>query len=78
MARLVLAAVLENIGYRQLAMLRAKAWWTVLHPTRGWGEMTRTGHGDSHIAPAPALLLGATLESPLPPDSGTEPEPLAV
>ncbi len=77
--RLMFAAVVENFGYRQwLALVRAKAWWTVLHPARGWGEMIRTGHGDSPVAPAAAPRLGAALEPPLPPDAGTEPEPLAA
>jgi cellulose synthase/poly-beta-1,6-N-acetylglucosamine synthase-like glycosyltransferase len=46
LARLLLVAVLENFGYRQLMVLvRARAWWTLLRRRGGWGEMTRTGFG---------------------------------
>ncbi len=41
--RLVLAAVAENLGYRQfLSLVRLRAWWTVGR-RRDWGEMSRTG-----------------------------------
>ena len=43
LGHLVVAAVVENLGYRQLlTVVRARAWWT-LHKSTGWGEMTRTG-----------------------------------
>jgi hypothetical protein len=71
--RLMVAAVVENFGYRQwLALVRAKAWWTVLHPTRGWGEMIRTGHAGDPVPPV--LLPGTPVAAP----SGTEPEPVAA
>ncbi|HEX9505411.1 MAG TPA: glycosyltransferase [Acidimicrobiia bacterium] len=42
--RLIVAAILENFGYRQLMVIvRARAWWTLLHGRSGWGEMTRKG-----------------------------------
>jgi cellulose synthase/poly-beta-1,6-N-acetylglucosamine synthase-like glycosyltransferase len=45
--RLMLAAAVENFGYRQwLALVRAKASWTVFRPGHGWGEMTRAGYGE--------------------------------
>jgi cellulose synthase/poly-beta-1,6-N-acetylglucosamine synthase-like glycosyltransferase len=46
LARLIMAAVLENLGYRQLmVVVRARAWWTLLRKRSGWGEMTRAGFG---------------------------------
>jgi cellulose synthase/poly-beta-1,6-N-acetylglucosamine synthase-like glycosyltransferase len=43
--RLVMAAVVENVGYRQLmTVVRARAWWTVRR-SGTWGEMTRAGFG---------------------------------
>jgi cellulose synthase/poly-beta-1,6-N-acetylglucosamine synthase-like glycosyltransferase len=65
--RLMAAAVVENFGYRQwLALVRAKATWTVLRPNHGWGEMTRVGFrepiatapADPVAAPAPARSIG--------------------
>jgi cellulose synthase/poly-beta-1,6-N-acetylglucosamine synthase-like glycosyltransferase len=47
LGRLMAGAVAENFGYRQwLACVRARAWWTVLRPARGWGEMTRVGFAE--------------------------------
>ncbi len=44
--RLLVVAVLENFGYRQLMVIvRARAWWTLLRRRSGWGEMTRAGFG---------------------------------
>jgi len=68
--RLMLAAVLENYGYRQwLTFVRAKAWWTVMRSTPGWGEMTRTGFGGPAPAPTPVPT-----PAPLP----VAPEPVAL
>jgi cellulose synthase/poly-beta-1,6-N-acetylglucosamine synthase-like glycosyltransferase len=62
--RLMVAAVLENFGYRQwLALVRARATWTVLRPHRGWGEMTRAGFGEPIVTP-PAELEAAELARP--------------
>jgi cellulose synthase/poly-beta-1,6-N-acetylglucosamine synthase-like glycosyltransferase len=45
--RLMVAAALENFGYRQwLALVRTRALWTVLRPHSGWGEMTRVGFSE--------------------------------
>jgi cellulose synthase/poly-beta-1,6-N-acetylglucosamine synthase-like glycosyltransferase len=44
MARLIMYAVLENFGYRQLqALWRVQATWDFLHNKQGWGEMKRKG-----------------------------------
>jgi len=42
---MVLCAVVENLGYRQLtAVWRLQGWWQALRgSTASWGEMTRTG-----------------------------------
>jgi cellulose synthase/poly-beta-1,6-N-acetylglucosamine synthase-like glycosyltransferase len=41
--RLVIAAFVENLGYRQLnSLIRVRAYWT-LWRSKGWGEMTRVG-----------------------------------
>jgi cellulose synthase/poly-beta-1,6-N-acetylglucosamine synthase-like glycosyltransferase len=46
LARLTLAAVLENFGYRQLNNLwRIQGTWEYLRGVGGWGEMTRRGIG---------------------------------
>jgi cellulose synthase/poly-beta-1,6-N-acetylglucosamine synthase-like glycosyltransferase len=43
--RLMFAAVVENIGYRQLGtLMRVAAFGTLLRGNRSWGEMTRTGY----------------------------------
>lgn len=43
LGNLMIAAVGENLGYRQLLLLvRARSWWTVRHD-QGWGAMTRAG-----------------------------------
>jgi cellulose synthase/poly-beta-1,6-N-acetylglucosamine synthase-like glycosyltransferase len=60
--RLVLAALVENFGYRQLmALVRARAWWTILRRGDGWGEMTRVGFGPT--APTPEVDPVATPSS---------------
>jgi cellulose synthase/poly-beta-1,6-N-acetylglucosamine synthase-like glycosyltransferase len=44
LAMLVLMAVLENFGYRQiLTLFKVKAFWDFLRRRRGWGHMERQG-----------------------------------
>ena len=51
--RLMIAAVVENFGYRQwLALVRTRALWTVLRPGTNWGEMARVGFGEPEPAAA--------------------------
>lgn len=55
--RLMLAGILENIGYRQwLSMVRVKAFWTMWRNGHQWGEMTREGfqetNGTNEVAAA--------------------------
>jgi len=58
--RLMVAAVVENFGYRQwLAIVRTKALWTVLRPDTGWGEMTRVGFSEPVPAIAPGISSAA-------------------
>jgi cellulose synthase/poly-beta-1,6-N-acetylglucosamine synthase-like glycosyltransferase len=46
LVRLVVAAVIENFGYRQWnTLVRARACWRLVRGSRGWGEMARTGFG---------------------------------
>ena len=53
--RLMLAAVLENFGYRQwMALVRTRALLTVRRPGHRWGEMTRAGFAEAPPAPQPA------------------------
>jgi len=41
--RLIVAAFVENLGYRQLnTLIRVRAWYTLFR-SEGWGEMTRVG-----------------------------------
>jgi hypothetical protein len=41
--RLIVAAFVENLGYRQLnTLIRVRAWYTLFR-SDGWGEMTRVG-----------------------------------
>ena len=47
LGHLVVAAIVENLGYRQVMLfVRARAWWTVRHD-HGWGAMPRAGFGAS-------------------------------
>ncbi|MBI2498468.1 MAG: glycosyltransferase family 2 protein, partial [Opitutae bacterium] len=46
MVALALAAIGENFGYRQLNLLwRIEGIWQFFRKKKGWGEMTRVGHG---------------------------------
>ena len=36
-----------------MALVRARAWWTILRSGDSWGDMTRVGF-DAPAAPAPA------------------------
>ena len=59
--RLMIAAVVENFGYRQwLAIVRTRALWTGLRPNTGWGELTRVGFSD----PVPAVAVAPGISSP--------------
>jgi len=67
LARLAVAAVVENFGYRQfMTIVRARAFLTLLRRDHGWGEMTRRGYeieppetaaveSEPAAAPLPAL-----------------------
>jgi cellulose synthase/poly-beta-1,6-N-acetylglucosamine synthase-like glycosyltransferase len=62
LARLMVAAMVENFGYRQwLAVVRARATLNAVRPGRGWGEMRRAGFGE----PAEAWGSGAPDRAPL-------------
>jgi cellulose synthase/poly-beta-1,6-N-acetylglucosamine synthase-like glycosyltransferase len=53
--RLVVAAVVENLGYRQLmTLVRVRAWWTLLRGSGGWGAMPRAGFGDTAAQDPPS------------------------
>ena len=58
-ARLSIAAVVENLGYRQLtAVWRLRGAWAALRRRQAvWGEMTRTGLVAS-AGPAPRRRAG--------------------
>ena len=44
LAKLLVYAVLENFGYRQiLSIFKVKAFWDFMRRRRGWGEMKRRG-----------------------------------
>lgn len=48
LAYLIATAVIENFAYRQyLALVCTRAWWRYLRHKSGWGEMTRTGFGNT-------------------------------
>jgi hypothetical protein len=52
LGRLLAAAVLENMGYRQLlAVWRVQGIWDALRGKRGWGAMERRGF-QKHVAAA--------------------------
>ncbi|MBW8826019.1 MAG: glycosyltransferase family 2 protein [Acidobacteria bacterium] len=54
LGRLVAAAVVENVAYRQvMTIVRARSWWTYRRSAGSWGEMTRAGFG---AAPIPATV----------------------
>ena len=53
-ARLMVAAVFENFGYRQwLSVVRARSWVTVFRSRRSWGDMTRAGFNAQGPGPVP-------------------------
>jgi cellulose synthase/poly-beta-1,6-N-acetylglucosamine synthase-like glycosyltransferase len=55
LSRLVMSAVIENVGYRQLmTLVRARAWWTYRRSAGAWGEMPRAGFGPAAVTPATA------------------------
>ncbi len=48
----MLAALLENFGYRQLnGLWRIEGTWQFWRKQQGWGKMTRTGFKKSGKAP---------------------------
>jgi cellulose synthase/poly-beta-1,6-N-acetylglucosamine synthase-like glycosyltransferase len=50
--RLIVAAFVENLGYRQLnTLIRVRAWYTLFR-AEGWGEMTRVGLEEPKAAEA--------------------------
>ena len=51
--RLVVSAIAENVGYRQLlAVVRTRSWWTLVRKA-GWGSMERRGFGPPPTLPPP-------------------------
>jgi cellulose synthase/poly-beta-1,6-N-acetylglucosamine synthase-like glycosyltransferase len=67
--RLMVAAIVENFGYRQwLSLVRAKAILSLLKPDHGWGEMSRTTFGEPAVAAVEqaAGLMVASLEREAP------------
>ncbi len=56
MVALALAAIGENVGYRQLNLLwRIEGIWQFFRRKKGWGEMPRVGHGVRRpVSPPPA------------------------
>ena len=58
LVRLILCALLETFGYRQLTVWwRLRAFATVWKHTRRWGDMTRKGFGKPSVAALLALCL---------------------
>ena len=52
--RLLINAVVESFGYRQLTLLfRLRAFWKLARGERGWGAMQREGFGAREVASAP-------------------------
>jgi cellulose synthase/poly-beta-1,6-N-acetylglucosamine synthase-like glycosyltransferase len=50
--RLIVAAFVENLGYRQLnSLIRVRAWYTLFR-SEGWGEMERVGLEQAETAEA--------------------------
>jgi hypothetical protein len=49
---LMVHAVMENFGYRQLTVLwRVEGIWHAIRRKRVWGVMTRSGHRPAEAAP---------------------------
>lgn len=52
--RLLINAVVESFGYRQLTLaFRLRAFWKLARGERGWGAMQREGFGPREVASAP-------------------------
>lgn len=72
-ARLVLAAIAENLGYRQWnSFVRAGAFISLMRGSSHWGEMQRNGFGGG-VASSPALAGAETAASG---DGGTGGDPM--
>jgi hypothetical protein len=55
MAVLVVAAVVENFGFRQITTYwRAQALWDLLKGNKSWGKMERKGFGKASSPPVRA------------------------
>jgi hypothetical protein len=53
LTKLLVFAVLETLGYRQmLALFKVRAFWDVIRRRRTWGPMDRSGFGEPLAAPA--------------------------
>ena len=64
---LLIASVVENVGYRQvMAVVRARAWCTVVTRRGGWGAMPRTLIDAPPEAKPPASPPAAALPIPRP------------
>jgi cellulose synthase/poly-beta-1,6-N-acetylglucosamine synthase-like glycosyltransferase len=60
---LVLAAVVENFGFRQITTFwRAQALWDVLRGNKSWGKMERKGFGKTPGHPVVAPAAAGTVE----------------
>jgi cellulose synthase/poly-beta-1,6-N-acetylglucosamine synthase-like glycosyltransferase len=60
LGRLVVAALVENFGYRQwLTWVRARAFWTLRRKVYHWGDMTRVGYA-VETPPAPQVVDAPT------------------
>ena len=55
LGRLLLAALVENFGYRQFnTWVRSRAFWTIWRRQHHWGEIVRVGYGvEPPAAPTP-------------------------
>jgi hypothetical protein len=57
---LMLAAMLENFGYRQLnGLWRIEGTWQFFRKQQGWGKMTRTGFKKSSVVRRPSSSVPA-------------------
>ena len=56
LARLALAAFVENFGYRQyMTLVRTRAFLTLMRRDHGWGEMTRRGYEIEPVEAEPVV-----------------------